>query len=222
MNKLIRKVDQAISSRLLNIEDGLIDLRICRRSLVKSVPSIFRDDQKGIGGTNSSSTHYALMKRIFRHVELNASDTLLDVGCGKGRVLAFLLAQRCPCKLYGIEHNEAVAKITQEWTARYPQVQILIGDAFQLDYNGFTVLTLARSFLTVTFQSFVQRLEETLTHPIKMISWYDQGDQHFMANRPGWHMQYHELVKRTHGLRAALTPQSFTVYTYDPEKRKAQ
>lgn len=221
MNKFFKRVDHAISSRLLNLEDGLADLRICGRSLVKSVPSIFRDDKKGIGGTNSSPTHYAFLKRIFRHVELRASDTLLDVGCGKGRVLAFLLAQKCPCRLYGIEHNAAVAKITQEWTSRYPQVQILVGDAFQLDYNDFTVLTLARSFLPVTFRSFILRLEETLTHRITLVSWYDQSDMRFLTDRTGWHMEYHELVKRTHGLRAAFVPQSFTVWTYDPDARNA-
>ena len=222
MKRFLNKVEVYISQRLLRIEDGLIDRRVCGRSLVKSVPSIFRDDRKGIGGTNSSPTHYALMKRIFRHVALDASDSLLDVGCGKGRVLAFLLAQKCPCKLYGIEHNPEVAKIAEDWTARYPQVRILVGDAFQLDYNGFTVLTLARSFLPVTFRSFVQRLEETLTHPIRLVSWYDQSDMHFLTDRPGWHMEYHESVKRTQGLKFAFVPQSFTVWTFDPNDRKQQ
>lgn len=222
MNQVLKRVDRAISSRLLRFTDGFIDRRICGQSLVKPVPSMFRDDRKGIGGTSSSPTHYAFLKRIFSHIELKPSDAVLDVGCGKGRVLAFLLKEKCPGRLYGIEYNPKVAEIAKNWSERYPQVQILIGDAFELNCNDYTVLTLARSFLPVTYELFVQKLEETLTHPITLVSWYDQGSVRWMKKRPGWRMEYHELVKRIRGLRIASSPQSFTVWTYDPEARKAQ
>ena len=224
-NKLkafIIRADNGISGRLLRFADGRIDRRVCGRSLTQSVPSIFRDDKKGIGGTSSQPTHYAFLKRIFSHVRLTSADTLLDVGCGKGRVLAFLIRQKCPCALYGIEHNPEVAQIAEEWMARYPQAHILRGDAFKTDYNDYTVLTLARSFLPVTYRAFVEKLEETLTHPITLVSWYDQGSMRFMQDRPGWRMEYHEKVRRVWGLRVTLDPQSFTVWTYDPDERKAR
>ena len=89
MKKLICRIDNAISSHFWKIADSYTDRRICGRSLVKYVPSIFRDDKNGYGGTGSQSTHYALLRRVFSSVELKPNDVFLDVGCGKGRVLAF-------------------------------------------------------------------------------------------------------------------------------------
>jgi SAM-dependent methyltransferase len=222
MKKLIGRIERAVSGRVLRLYDRITDRRICGQSLVKTVAGISEDKKKGIGGTASQSTHYLFLKYIFSHVSLTESDTLIDVGCGKGRVLAFLIKENCPCRICGIEYNEAVGKIAQEWTAKYEQAEVLIGDAFQLDYNDYTVLTLARPFLPVTFCSFIQKLEETLVHPITLVSWYDQNLVRYVHNRPGWHAAYHEMVKSVHGWKIALYPSSFTVWTYDPDERKAQ
>jgi len=222
MKKLIGRIERAVSGRVLRLYDRITDRRICGQSLVKTVAGISEDKKKGIGGTASQSTHYLFLKYIFSHVSLTESDTLIDVGCGKGRVLAFLIKEKYPCRICGIEYNEAVGKIAQEWTAKYEQAEVLIGDAFQLDYNDYTVLTLARPFLPVTFCQFIEKLEETLTHPITLVSWYDQNLVRYVYNRSGWHAAYHELVKRVRGWKIALYPSSFTVWTYDPAERKAK
>ena len=221
-NKVLRKAYIAGSDWILCFCDWFVDLRVCGRSLVRTVPSIYEDEKNGIGGTTTHSTHYVFLKRIFSHVTLDPSDMLLDVGCGKGRVLAFLLKQKYMCTLYGIEHNTEVGKIAVDWTKRYPQVNIIVGDAFQLDYNAYTVLTLARSFHPVTYELFVKQLEETMRHPIRLVSWYDQGSMRFMRDRPGWRLDYHEIVNRIHGLKVAFCPQSFSIWTYNPCERKQQ
>ena len=221
IKRLIEKAHNVFSAHLLRLMDEVIDKRVCGTSLVQYVPSIYRDDKNGIGGTGSSSTHYGLLKRIFAHVALTPEDTLLDVGCGKGRVLAFLLKEKCPCRLYGIEHNPEVGRIAMEWSKPYGQISILIGDAFALDYAPYTVLTLARSFLPVTFLSFVERLEQTLTHPIRLVSWYDQSTAKCLRSRPGWTLEYREVVRCIHGIRVAYFPQAFTIWTYDPAKRES-
>lgn len=200
--------------------DSCIDKRICGQSLVKYVPSIFRDDENGVGGTGSQSTHYTLLKRVFSHVELKSNDVFLDVGCGKGRVLAFLVKEKCSCPIYGIEYNEEVGRIASEWAKKYEQIHIIIGDALQVDYNRFTVLSLARSFLPKTFLAFVERLEETLTHPITLIYWYDQESGYLLKNRLGWTMTVREKITRIHGIRIAPWPQGFSVWIYEPKNRK--
>ena len=222
MKRFVRKMYHAFSSKLLNLMDLVIDRRVCGRSLVKYVPSIYRDDQKHLGGTGSYSTHYGLLRRIFAHVELTSEDVLLDVGCGKGRVLAFLLREKCPCQLFGVEYNEEVARIAADWSRKHDQVTILTGDAFQLNYNSYTVLTLARSFLSATFLTFIERLEQTLNHSIRLVSWYDQNDARLLKGRPGWSLEYREVVKRIHGIPVAYYPQAFTIWTFDPSKRKEQ
>ncbi len=219
LKKIVTKIDTIFCTRLLRCMDAAADLRICGRSLTGYVPSIFRDDKKGIGGTGSESTHYIMLRRIFSHVMLTASDALMDVGCGKGRVLAFLIGQKCPCPLYGVEHNEEVGKIAAQWTARYEQAHIIIGDAFRQDYDRYTVLTLARSFLPATFLTFVEQLEATLTHPVTLVYWFDQQSGHLLNGRPGWHMLMRETIARLHGIKIAVWPQSYSIWVYDPDKR---
>ena len=219
MNRLIRRIDNAVCSRLLNMADSCMDKRICGQSLVKYVPSIFRDDKNGIGGTGSQSTHYALLKHVFSHIELKPTDRFIDVGCGKGRVLAFLIKGKCPCPIYGIEYNEEVGRIAADWTAKYEQVNVIIGDALQLDYNQFTTLSLARSFLPKTFLAFIEHLEGTLTHPITLIYWYDQESGFLLRNRPGWKMIFREKITRIHGIKIDTWPQGFSIWIYEPTKR---
>ena len=154
MEKGFDRIYGAISRRLLRTVDGIIDQRICGQSLVKYVPSVYRDDANGVGMTGSQSTSYVILDRIFSHVSLTEEDSFLDVGCGKGRVLAFLLKEHAPCALYGVEINEISGSVAVEWTARYEQVSVKIGDAFEMDYNPYTVLFMNRPFLPKTFLEF--------------------------------------------------------------------
>ena len=157
MNKAFRRIHGAISRRILRRMDDVMDRRICGQSLVKYVPSVYRDDANGVGMTGSQSTSYIILSRIFAHVSLTAEDSFLDVGCGKGRVLAFLLKEHAPCALSGVEISEISGKVAQEWTGRYDKVDVTLGDAFKLDYNPYTVLFLGRPFLPKTFLEFIER-----------------------------------------------------------------
>ncbi len=221
MKHYAKKIEDRICSLFLNWTDGMTDKRICGESLVEYVPSIFRDDKNGVGGTGSQSTRYIALKRIFSHVQLSSSDAFLDVGCGKGRILAFLIREKCPCQLYGIEINEEVGKIAAGWAKRYDQVHIAVGDALQLDYNPYTVLTLARPFLPKTFLSFVERFEDTMTHPATLIYWVDQQSGQLLRDRPGWEMQMREKIGRIHGIMVYASPQFYSIWKYDPTKRAA-
>ena len=194
MEKGFDRIYGAISRRLLRAMDGIIDQRICGQSLVKYVPSVYRDDANGVGMTGSQSTSYVILNRIFSHVSLTEEDSFLDVGCGKGRVLAFLLKEHAPCALNGVEINEISGNVAVEWTARYEQVSVKIGDAFEMDYNPYTVLFMNRPFLPKTFLEFIEKLESTLTHPITFIYWVDQQSGYLLKDRPGWNMQFREKL----------------------------
>ena len=122
--------------------------------------------------------------------------------------------------LYGIEYNEDVGKLAQEWTESYDQAHIMIGDALTLDYNPYTFLTLARSFLPKTFMEFIKHLEENLTHPITFISWYEQSTSRLLDNRPGWTKLQGGEIFRINGLRLYPMPQAYSIRIYDPSNRE--
>ena len=220
MNKLFHRIHKKISSIVLRVVDGAIDRRVCGQSLVKYVNSVYRDDANGVGMTGSQSTYYIILKRIFSHVTLTEQDSFLDVGCGKGRVLAFLVKKHAPCKISGIEINEISGKVAKEWTEKYEQISMIIGDAFQIDYNPYTILFLGRPFLPKTFQQFIDHLEESLTHPITLIYWVDQQSGYLLKDRLGWEKQFREKLYVIHGLKIAGAPQGYSIWTYDPAMRE--
>jgi SAM-dependent methyltransferase len=150
---------------------------------------------------------------------LTEQDVFLDVGCGKGRVLAYLLKSHAPCRLCGIEINEISGRTAQEWTQKYDRVDVMIGDAFRLDYNDYTVLFLGRPFLPKTFQQFLESMEASLTHPITLIYWVDQQSGYMLKDRPGWEKQFGEKMKTLCRLKIAKVPQSYSIWVYDPNRR---
>lgn len=219
MNQLIRRFDRAVSSRTLNLMDSIIDRRICGLSLVPYVPSIFRNDKTGEGGTGTQSTHYVFLRQMFSDFVLRENDVFLDVGCGKGRILAYLIQAKCPCPLYGVEYNEEVGKIAQDWSKQYEQISILIGDALTLDYNPYTALSLARPFLQKNFRLFVEHLEQNLTHPIRIIFSYGQEYYFKLDGRPGWEMQLVHPVLRWRGVKHR---HFYSIWSFDPGKRREE
>ncbi|MDY6340614.1 MAG: class I SAM-dependent methyltransferase [Saccharofermentans sp.] len=218
-NNIFQRVYNKIHSTILNQMDEASDKKICGQSLVKYVKSVYRDDANGVGMTGSQSTHYIILKRIFSHVTLTEQDNFIDIGCGKGRVLAYLIKEHAPCSLNGIEINEISYNVAQDWTKKYDQVNVMLGDAFKLDYNPYTVLFMGRPFLPVTFMQFIEAFEAGLDHPITLIYWVDQQSGYMLKNRPGWKMLYREKLTYIKGLRVARTPQGYSIWTYDPSLR---
>lgn len=211
-SKLVRK----IRSRFFYMIDHFYDMRICGRSLSQYIPSLFRDDENGVGMTGSQSTYYSILKIIFKHVHITENDVFLDVGCGMGRVLAFCIKEKYPCSVNGIEINEVPGRIAEAWSEKYGNVHVTIGDAFKIDYNPYTVLYLHRPFLPKTFVEFIGVLESQLTHPITFIYWVDQQSGHYLKERPGWTSKHHEIINSIHGVRLPSGPQGYSVWEYTP------
>lgn len=115
-----------------------------------------------------------------------------------------------------MEINEKSGRVALEWTARYDQVSVIIGDAFQLDYDPYTVLFLGRPFLPRTFLEFIDHLEGSLHHPLTLIYWVDQQSGYLLKGRPGWTMHFRETLSTIYGLPIANSPQSYSIWTYDP------
>ena len=213
-----KKVYYWLQRKVVNIYDANIDRRITGRSLVKYVPSTDRNDEEGIGRTGSQSTPYMVLKRIFSHVELTENDSFLDVGCGKGRVLAYLVKIKAPCHITGIEISDEAGAVASEWSDLYDQVTVIRGDAFSLNYNDYNVFFFGRPFFPKTFLQFIEKFEKDVRHPITLLYWVDQQSGGYLKNRPGWTMTHREKIFKIHGLMMAGTPQGFSVWRYEPTK----
>ena len=209
----IKRKNYHAQKRLVHFFDGRKDKRICGCSLVKYVPSLYRET---MGATGSEATCYWALDKIFKGESFDENDSFIDVGCGKGRVLAYMIKKDYPCSLTGIELNKDVASYAQSWAQRYKKINIIHGNAFELDYNDYTVLFLGRPFETETFHSFINMLERNLTHPVRFFYWWDSQSGDYLENRKGWVRKRREMIRKSHGLYMYYNPQGFSLWEYTP------
>ena len=210
MRKLV-----ALSGRILDIYDGARDRKICGCSLVKYVPSLYRETK---GATGSQATRYCILDEIFSDAVFCEQDNFMDIGCGKARVIAYLLGRRFPGKLNGIELNHDVAEYAKSWTEKYENVSIIEGDAFEQNFDSYNLFFLGRPFETEFFQKFIEKFEQELTHPVTVYYWVDQQSGNFLDNREGWTIHKRKWIFKKHGFYTMFCPQRYSIWTYTPKK----
>lgn len=92
----------------------------------------------GLFTTNWHSGHDALLD-IFRRVDVRPGDVLADIGCGKGRVVAFLAARYPGRRVIGVEMDDTALFARQAFSDN-PDIEIRhasLEDAFPREANIF-------------------------------------------------------------------------------------
>ena len=202
-----------ISNKIACALDNKRDKKISGRNLGVFVPTPFA---RSHGATGSQSAPYLGLAKVMQDFDPKSEDSFIDIGCGKGRVIAYLLRNNCPCKITGIELNPSVASVAKSWTERYPNVEIVEGDAFGLDYNDYNVLFMYRPMETDTFKLFVNLLEMQLTHKIRLYYYVDHQSGYYLNDRPGWNLIRREDIYREGGYYIHKEPQRYSVWEYVP------
>lgn len=212
-NKLIKAV-AIISNKFVTLHDVINDKKVCKMSLRKYVPSKFRESH---GATGSSATSYSVLKDIIDINNINNNSVFIDVGCGKGRIIASLLHRKAKCKLVGIELNEEVAEIAKSWSKDYDNVEIKCINAFDVDMSEFTDVFLARPFENEVFKEYLEKLEKELTHEATIYIFVDQilGN---LEGREGWNLEKRGIAYFRKGFFVQISPQRYSVYKYTPKK----
>ena len=204
-----------LSNRISCSLDNGRDKKFCGKELGVFVPTPF---SKSHGATGSQSAPYLGLDVVLQDLHMTPDDSFIDIGCGKGRVLAYLLSRGYTrCSITGVEINPDVANIARGWTAAYKNVEIVEGDAFGLDFNDYTVLFMYRPMETDAFIMFVNLLEMTLTHDIRFYYYADGQSGYYLNERPGWHLERRENIYHVHGWYIHTVPQRYSVWTYSPE-----
>jgi len=84
------------------------------------------------GANLFGSAHYYELDRIFtagNGLAIAADDVLVDVGCGKGRVLNWWLGRGLDNQIVGLELDQGLARVAAERLRRHPNVAIRTGNA---------------------------------------------------------------------------------------------
>jgi SAM-dependent methyltransferase len=125
------------------------------------------------GARSTQSTRYAVLRRVFRQVAIRPDDVLVDVGCGKGRVIAWWLALGCRNRIVGLELDPRVAAATAARFAAAANVAVVAGDALEhLPADG-TLFWLYHPFEEPVLRAFRDRLKEVCRGEVRLV--YNQA-----------------------------------------------
>jgi SAM-dependent methyltransferase len=148
-----------------------------------------RSRYEDCGGLATQSTEYGQLKLLFDQdgVTIRASDVLVDVGCGKGRVLNYWLSRGWRNRMIGIELDPAIADQTRRRLQPYPNITIVTGNILDtLPLDG-TLFYLFYPFTTPVMKRFKDRLaQQSRARDSVRILYYNCADIDVFQNDTAW------------------------------------
>ena len=158
----------------------ILDFLIGFKDLSAEKRSPFYDS----GINHTQSIEYDELAQIFSHIKLSKNDVFVDIGCGRGRVINYLLLPQFKGEIYGIEIDPEIALFTQERLKKYRAI-ILCGDALQRVPLNATILFLFNPFNSAELmRRFIDLIEEEYIE-LKLIYYYPKFLSCF-TERPRW------------------------------------
>lgn len=115
-----------------------------------------------LGASETSGVDYEQLAFLFdpKRVPIRPADVLVDVGCGKARVINFWLLSGFRNPMVGIEIKQSVALRARNRLRRFPNVTVIAGDAVTNLPPGATVFYLYNPFSRSVMERFKKQLEE--------------------------------------------------------------
>lgn len=160
----------------------VMDLRFGGRLLGGDQASRFSH----LGASCTRNTDYRVLAEIFRQVEIRPDDVIVDVGCGKGRVLNFLLWQGLANQIVGLELDPLIAARAGRRLARYPNVRVIQGDAREVLPQEASIVYMFNPFKREIMQGFCQRLKSLPRVGRATVIYYNPRYLDLFADDPFW------------------------------------
>lgn len=128
-----------------------------------------------MGAHDTANSDYRAMFIMFEDI-VESHDVLVDVGCGKGRVLNYWLSRYPSNAIFGIELDSVVAAQTGERLRRHLNVTVIAGDVMKSIPDSASVFYLFNPFDCQVMAGFKTTLLEKFfdssvgwKHPFKII-----------------------------------------------------
>lgn len=214
-NKKYMKVLAIVLMKPIAVHNAIIDKKICGMSLKRVIASKYRESH---GATSATATSYAVLSEVIDTKKINENSKFIDVGCGKGRVLAYLLNKKVNCKMVGVELDADVAEIAKSWTEKYKNVEIIQDNVFDLDISEYTDFCLSRPFERDAFIKFLNKIESEAKQQINVYLISDQQIGDYLDNREGWTLEERGILYFKKGLFVYFSPQRYSVLSFNPKK----
>lgn len=144
------------------------------------------------GASRVQSTDYAALDKLFRRngIEIRETDVLVDVGCGRGRVINWWLDRGLRNRMIGLELLPEVARRTAERLRAHPNVRIVSGDAVEGIPPEGTVYYLYNPFDAVVMRRFADALLARAARPAELrIVYFNCRHADVFRADPRWHVR---------------------------------
>ena len=135
-------------------------------------------------------TPYEKLKQIMDYLKLSSDDVLVDLGCGKGRVL-FVAAEQKVKKIIGVELDQKLTVLAHEnirnLRSQCSPIEIVNTDAATFPVEEGTVFFLFDPFGLNTCDKVIDNIEASLIiHPRSIRIVYVGDELRFVLNRQDW------------------------------------
>lgn len=148
--------------RTLDLEGGL-------KRLVRNAVGDLRYGGRFLGGYvanpgaslgHEATEHagYGVLGLLFGGLEIRSDDVIVDVGCGRARMMNWFLGRGLRNRMVGLEINAEVARETARRLRRYPQISIIEGDAIANLPGDGTIFYLYNPFSRELMEKFAERV----------------------------------------------------------------
>jgi len=162
-----------------------LDMRYSKRLLRGNLKTAY----KNLGANDVYHTKYSVMPLIFNLLPIKKNDVLVDVGCGKGRVINYWLSRKLKNQIYGLELDKKIAKQTATQFDKRENVIIITGDAVSNIPISGTIFYFYNPFSTEKVEQFEERLSELFPNkPIKVVYYNPKSLSAFCNDR--WNIKY--------------------------------
>jgi SAM-dependent methyltransferase len=179
-----RRIHTAIRNALLDLRYGSI--------LGGTIRTRFGE----VGAFHVTNSEYGDLPFLFAAAGSEPDDVFVDVGCGKGRVLNWLLTHFPNSAIYGIELDPEVGRKTALRLRRRANVQVLFGDATaRLPVEG-TVFYLFNPFDERVMRRFIATLGSLGPAPSgrpRRVVYYNSRFAELFRAQPDWVVREIEL-----------------------------
>lgn len=112
-----------------------------------------------LGAHDTSSSFYFVLSGLFRKYPVKDSDVLVDVGCGRGRVINWWLRKGYKNRIIGVELDEVIATETGKTFRKHENVEIRYGNIVDCIPEDGTVFYLYNPFDGAVLKEFKDRLK---------------------------------------------------------------
>ena len=147
-----------------------------------------------LGAYDTANTSYLALSLLFSGERITGDDVLVDVGCGKGRVINWWLNRGISNAIIGLELDPEVSARTRDRLRRYPNVTIISGDAVENLPSAGTLFLVANPFDRNVVKRFKERILQ-LERPDRIrIFYYNSESADIFANDPRFIVGPHKII----------------------------